>query len=416
MAITLVQHTAGAASSLGSVTFASPTTAGNVIIVCTESNTDIATAIADTALNSFTEVVHIQNGQSPNQETSIWVATNITANAADQVTVTFSGVDYHAIHISEWSGLSNSAAVNSASASGNSGTASTGAFTVGNGDLVVAMAIMSGGSAAHGTESTLIDTPDGFGLSEYQIISGTSATSTVTGTSNIWGIVAAAFAPAVTVIVEGFAVQFPSAAMRGNDTWWVAPQRLGRQGVEFRAANLADPYRHSMAPIPAWQAGMALKWTPAPLLKQPNVVFRAANLPDPYQDIRLPQAAWQLGMQLSWAPVPALHSHDIVFQAPNQPDPYRYSVPPIPGWQAGMKAWWAPVWLFLRQPNDVFRAANLPDPYRHSMGPIPAIQQGMMLKWTPGILLRTSSAEFSGPPPVVGVDAIVVWRHRAGYQ
>lgn len=199
MAIALVQGKAAAGGGTTTLTFNSATTAGNLNVVCTQSNNGNSNAISgitDTATNTYAKAVSVRN--VPNdQSVEIWYAKNTTGNAANQVSVTFGTPgDYHALHIGEFSGCDTTAPLdtNQGSATGNSTTAATGSFNITSGDLVVAIACMAGFNPVHGTGFTdMVASPDAVSLAEYQVVAATSIDAQETGSSGQWGIAGAAF-------------------------------------------------------------------------------------------------------------------------------------------------------------------------------------------------------------------------------
>ena len=222
---------------------------------------------------------------------------------------------------------------------------------------------------------------------------------------------------------------------------WAPVPSLHPTAGDFRGPNQPDPYRHSMAPIPAWQAGMQSWWAPVPALHPtitefhgatendarpsqlplqaiqqswwaPIVNFRATVTPfhgateNDARPSQLPIQAIQTGW---WAPVPSLHPTAGDFRGATEND-YRPSQFPFAAIN-GNQLWWAPAVLFRSTNTDV--APVLEHDARVSRLPYQAIQGGW---WAPIQAMHQRSEYASGPAPAVGADAIVVWRHRAGWQ
>lgn len=137
--ITIANNSFGGniATSTTVASSATATTAGNLICVGIRwgnATSQTVTGVADTAGNTYTALTAVVNGTSDAEQ--IWYAKNITANAANVVTATFSATSAaNAIYIWEVSGLDKTSplvAQPSGVGVGSGTSIATGTFTTGN--------------------------------------------------------------------------------------------------------------------------------------------------------------------------------------------------------------------------------------------------------------------------------------------
>lgn len=195
--------------------------------------------------------------------------------------------------------------------------------------------------------------------------------------------------------------QLPSAAIQ--QSWWAPVQALQPTTVPFSPANPPE-YTTYKLPSAAVQQSW---WAPVPALQPTDVLFNPAN-PVPYDQQMAPFAAVQSGMAGWWAPIPAHQVTNTPFHGATEADA-RPSQLPLAAIQ---QPWWAPVPGLHPSIGVLFSPANPPEFTIYKL-PSSAVQGSW---WSPLWGIHATSAEFKGPPPVIGVDAIVVWRHRAGMQ
>jgi hypothetical protein len=169
---------------------AKSTTTGDLLTVWVkwEGNTANFSSIADTAGNTWTQITNIThtNGQLRG---GLFYAANITGNAANVVTVTFSSVNaaYRRIIVEEWSGLALSSVEDQNEQTVNNGATSpfdTAAITTTSAGLVVLgvgafgslSSVAGAGTPTFSVAATVGDTTFGYLLSS----SGQSVTPSIT--------------------------------------------------------------------------------------------------------------------------------------------------------------------------------------------------------------------------------------------
>jgi hypothetical protein len=224
-------------------------------------------------------------------------------------------------------------------------------------------------------------------VASYQLGISSGATGAKTGTPSVNEAYAAVLLALQPTLDQAVIRPLP-APLLGNQPWWAAPQRLKQQNVVFRAANLPDPYRHSMAPIPTWQSGMTAWWAPITQVRSSVAPFRAANLADPYRHSMGPIPAWQAGMQGWWAPAVSLRTKMGVL-----PTIVAVSTAPsVLPLQAIQQAWWIPVAALHPTAGD-YRAAALQDQQQLYQLPLQAIGQPW---WAPVSALHPTAGDYRG--------------------
>jgi hypothetical protein len=177
-------------------------TAGNLLVVFVGlvSSTATVSSIADTAGNTYTYVASIV--YSAYYRIECWYAKNITGNANNVVTVTYSAsVTYRTITVDQYSGCDPSAPLDQYNTgSGNSAAPTTGNITTTSADEVLVAGVHLDANktitaGANYTKRTLTDPAPSFGASEDRIV---SATGTYNATFSLnsaagWVIIVASF-------------------------------------------------------------------------------------------------------------------------------------------------------------------------------------------------------------------------------
>lgn len=178
-------------------------TTGNLLVVAVrwDSTTVTVTGVADTAGNTYTSrTVKTFNGTDSVQ---FWYAKNITGNASNVVTATFSSSAPSAsgITVDQFSGCDTTSPYDTEASGSGSGTGLvTGAFTTTTADEVIVVAGDQGstsGTYTAGAGYTIAGQTIGVALStEYQIVSSiqTGVTAGITSSAGLaYGIIAATF-------------------------------------------------------------------------------------------------------------------------------------------------------------------------------------------------------------------------------
>jgi fibronectin type 3 domain-containing protein len=192
-------NTAGSETSLSrlSVAFPSNVTAGDFLIVTgAASSPGASLTISDSAGDTFVSALGPVN--DPNQAVSAYVWYVVNAKGGpNTVTITPSTPDALELHVSEWSGVSNTSPLDqTASATGKGTLVSSGARTpTANGELIFGYAFV-GQSATAGAGFTQLTLVNG-DMTEYQV-QGTAASvaATFTQQSGSWLAMMASFKPA----------------------------------------------------------------------------------------------------------------------------------------------------------------------------------------------------------------------------
>ncbi|MBX4199967.1 hypothetical protein KW790_00690 [Candidatus Parcubacteria bacterium] len=116
-------------------------TTGNTLVVYVRNGTDNTTpTITDTAGNTFTEVTGAVATRAVDDQSRMWVATNVTGNAADVVHVTFGGtVNFIGGQVRQYSGVVSSSPSDAAfgTSGGPANTGTSPSFTTTQADEVV---------------------------------------------------------------------------------------------------------------------------------------------------------------------------------------------------------------------------------------------------------------------------------------
>ena len=208
MAATMVQSKAGsAASNTCTVTFDSPTTSGNLIIVCVDSYPSAAPTYTVTDNKSNTSASAVYRTQDTSRIQISYFA-NIAGGASHSVTVQSTRSDGRLrVHLQEWSGLATSSPLDkTASATGYSSSPSSGntATTAQNDEALIGFAATSADvrnfTAGSGyTEVNEIDVVE-TSSDEYRIVTSTgdyAATFTLSATDS-WRCLIATFLAAAS--------------------------------------------------------------------------------------------------------------------------------------------------------------------------------------------------------------------------
>src|SRR5438132_6885497 len=179
-AITLVNTASGFDDSGAKTTTIAATaanhTAGNLLVVIGRGGNRAATmTVSDTAGNTFTQIATgLQGGM---QRLSIFYAKNITGNASNVVTVTYSGIeDFRHVHVLQYSGLDKVSPLDTNASGGGAsgGTLTSGNFTTANVNEVRVFAgnkFATGTSFTPGTGYVAELTTDGVEMTQDKIVS-----------------------------------------------------------------------------------------------------------------------------------------------------------------------------------------------------------------------------------------------------
>jgi hypothetical protein len=175
-----------------SVTFSSPNTAGNFIIVlCSIGSGGSPHTMSDTAGNTYTAAVTAYAGQT------IYYAQNINASASNTVTFTDLSSDYLVLCVAEFSGLPTTGNPVDGSTLTTTGTSTSpsGNLTTSAANDVIFGTITGGAGLGKGSAYTLLMNFNfGGQIAEYQIPSSTGTIPvTFTSASGTWYIAAVAF-------------------------------------------------------------------------------------------------------------------------------------------------------------------------------------------------------------------------------
>ena len=199
MAIAFVQyddqHLLSEGSTIANNT-ALNTTSGNFIavIICTwdiTSNDSVVTGVADTASNTYIKALGVYRTGTTNERAEIWYAENITGNASNITTATFTrATSDRYISVAEFSGVATSSSLDDTASQANS---SVTAHSSSNATASVADTLIVGGGSHSTSEnftvgsgfSTLTsDMTNEFNFAEYKILAG-AADYALTYTTNI---------------------------------------------------------------------------------------------------------------------------------------------------------------------------------------------------------------------------------------
>jgi len=183
MAIAYVNGVGNYAPAL-TTTIAAPAanhTTGNLLVVFVGMNSTSVTvsSIADTAGNTYTKVTSIKDSEI-NDTIECWYAKNITGNANNVVTATFSGsVGYRTITVDQYSGCDTSAPLDQYNTGAGENTAPTTGnitTTLANEVLVAGVYLRAFKTITAGTNytiRTLTDPTYAYAASEDRIVSAT---------------------------------------------------------------------------------------------------------------------------------------------------------------------------------------------------------------------------------------------------
>lgn len=204
MALAFVNRAQGG-STASSTTLASPAishTTGNLLIVMIETNGGMGvTNITDTASNTYTAVgSEFNNGSNWYQ---IYYSENITGNASNVVTVTFSAARiYRAIVVYQVSGAATSSVLNTSKTASGTGTAiDSGTFALVASEEIVVMllsfdatiATITGGTGFTLTNFAITGDANPYYADEYKIVTVDTAATATLSTSAGWAGIAASF-------------------------------------------------------------------------------------------------------------------------------------------------------------------------------------------------------------------------------
>lgn len=201
-AIAFVQRAApnGATTSLAAtaVTTAIATTTGDVLLCGIEGQSNTISSVTDTAGNTY--LAAVSDYVFSNNRLSIWYAYNITGNASNVTTVTYSSAQtYESVACYEFSGFGASDPLDGTATNNGSGTSVTsGSVSVtGSEDVIFAFGVTNAAGWVAGTGYSLTDynvsgDATKYFAHEYHIVTASEA-ATATVTSAGWAIVAAAF-------------------------------------------------------------------------------------------------------------------------------------------------------------------------------------------------------------------------------
>lgn len=134
MAIANVQdntnNIAGAGTTIVQDTSLNTTTGNHIVVTVnnwdSDSNAGVITGCTDTASNSYVKAIGVYRSGTTQMRAEVWYAENITGNAANIVTATFTGtVSFARIVVCEWSGVAISSSLDDTSSATQSSTSHT---------------------------------------------------------------------------------------------------------------------------------------------------------------------------------------------------------------------------------------------------------------------------------------------------